>query len=90
MQLFFNSNITSETTQFIFEKEESRHIIRVLRKKEGDVLHITNGKGYLFYAEITIANDKKCVVNVIKVEKKKIIEHIIYMLQLHLLKITIV
>lgn len=71
MQLFFNPNITSATTQIIFDKEESRHIIRVLRKKEGDILHITNGNGYLFSAEITIPNDKKCVARIVKYQEKK-------------------
>lgn len=70
MQLFFNQNITTETKQITFEKEESRHIVRVLRKKEGDVLHITNGKGFLFSVEISIANDKRCLATIIKQEEK--------------------
>jgi len=70
MQLFFNPNITTETEQITFEKEESRHIVRVLRKKEGDVLHITNGKGFLFSVEISIANDKRCLAAIIKQEEK--------------------
>lgn len=70
MQLFFNPNITKETEQIIFEKEESRHIVRVLRKKEGDILHITNGKGFLFSVKISIASDKKCLALVVKKEEK--------------------
>ena len=70
MQLFYNSNISNEIKQITFEKDESRHIVRVLRKKEGDILHITNGKGSLFYAEIVIANDKKCLANIVKSEEK--------------------
>ncbi len=70
MQLFYNSELDLQTKQMTFDKEESRHIIRVLRKKEGDILTITNGKGYLFYAEIMIANDKKCVASITKVEEK--------------------
>ena len=65
MQLFFNSNITKNTQQVTFDKEESRHIVRVLRKKEGDILYITNGSNFLFDVEIIIANDKKCVTKVI-------------------------
>lgn len=61
MQLFYNPNINTDTQQILFDKDESRHIVRVLRKKEGDILHITNGVGYLFTAEISIPNDKKCV-----------------------------
>jgi 16S rRNA (uracil1498-N3)-methyltransferase len=65
MQLFYNPNITESTTQFSFEKEESKHIVKVLRKNIGDTLHITNGNGWLFTAEVAIPNINKCVVTVI-------------------------
>jgi len=71
MQLFFNPDLSDKTTSFTFNKEESRHIIRVLRKKVGDDLQITNGKGLLFVARITSATDKKCSVNIERVEKKQ-------------------
>jgi 16S rRNA (uracil1498-N3)-methyltransferase len=64
MQLFYNPDITPGTTLFLFDKEESRHIVKVLRKKEGDFIQITNGKGTLFTAEITFANEKKCEVTI--------------------------
>ncbi len=70
MQLFYNPNIDIDTTEFTFNKEESRHIIRVLRKKEGDSLHLTNGKGFLFLAKILNASDKKCTINMISFEEK--------------------
>jgi 16S rRNA (uracil1498-N3)-methyltransferase len=70
MQLFFNAEINTETQQFTFDKVESRHIVRVLRKKQGDTLFITNGLGKLFTSEIIIANDKKCLVNIISSEEK--------------------
>ncbi|CAL2091541.1 16S rRNA (uracil(1498)-N(3))-methyltransferase [Tenacibaculum sp. 190524A02b] len=70
MQLFYNSQISENTEHFTFDKEESRHIVRVLRKKEGDTLFITNGNNLLFKVAITIANDKKCMVNVVSIEKK--------------------
>jgi len=65
MQLFFNPDITTKTTQFSFNKEESKHIVKVLRKKTGDQLYITNGKGYLFTSEIIIADKKKCTVLIV-------------------------
>ncbi|WP_299665181.1 16S rRNA (uracil(1498)-N(3))-methyltransferase [uncultured Polaribacter sp.] len=72
MQLFYNSEISTETQQITFDKIESRHIVRVLRKKENDILKITNGKGFLFDAEILIASDKKCIATIIAtVEKPK-------------------
>ncbi|WP_299012347.1 16S rRNA (uracil(1498)-N(3))-methyltransferase [uncultured Polaribacter sp.] len=70
MQLFYNSELSKETQQITFDKIESKHIVRVLRKKEGDILKITNGKGFLFAAEISFANDKRCAANIIKVEEK--------------------
>ena len=70
MQLFYNSEITTETKQITFDKIESKHIVRVLRKKENDVLKITNGKGFLFDVKITFANDKRCKAEIIKCEEK--------------------
>ena len=48
-----------------FRPKESKHIIKVLRKKEGDILNITNGKGMLFEAEILSADPKKCKAQII-------------------------
>ncbi|WP_242204448.1 16S rRNA (uracil(1498)-N(3))-methyltransferase [Aestuariivivens insulae] len=64
MQLFYNPDINEQTIEFAFSKEESRHITKVLRKNTGDTLHITNGNGWLFTAEILIADIKKCVAKV--------------------------
>lgn len=64
MQLFYNPEINEHTTQFSFSKEESKHIVKVLRKQIGDTMHITNGKGWLFEAEITIAGLKNCMVTI--------------------------
>lgn len=65
MQLFYNSDIDESTTQISFSKDESKHIVKVLRKNSGDQLQITNGKGWLFIAEITNADIKNCVASII-------------------------
>ena len=70
MQLFYNSNIDTSTSQLIFDKIESRHIVRVLRKNENDILNITNGKGFLFDAKIIVASDKKCIAKIISYQEK--------------------
>lgn len=69
MQLFYNPNIDETTQEFSFDKEESKHIIKVLRKKDSDILHVTNGLGYLFETEITLASDNKCTVKIISFKK---------------------
>ncbi|MBS7786799.1 16S rRNA (uracil(1498)-N(3))-methyltransferase [Flavobacterium sp. CYK-55] len=68
MQLFYNPAIGQDQEGFSFDKEESRHIVKVLRKKEGDKLYVTNGLGELFETEITLATDHKCQVKIIRVE----------------------
>jgi 16S rRNA (uracil1498-N3)-methyltransferase len=71
MQLFYNPNINETTEYFSFDKEESKHIIKVLRKKDTDILFVTNGLGFLFKTEITLASDSKCTVQIISFEKKE-------------------
>ncbi|AWG22254.1 16S rRNA (uracil(1498)-N(3))-methyltransferase [Flavobacterium faecale] len=70
MQLFYNSDLTQTTENFSFDKEESRHIIKVLRKRDGDVLQVTNGKGLLFETKITLASDSKCTVEIVSCTHK--------------------
>ena len=65
MQLFYNPEINEETSQISFTKDESRHIVKVLRKSNGDHLQITNGKGWLFIAEITSADLKNCMATIL-------------------------
>ena len=68
MQLFYNPEIQPNAFSFIFDKEESRHIVKVLRKTEGSTIHISNGSGYLFTSEIIFASEKKCEVKIVKEE----------------------
>ncbi len=65
MQLFYSPDITEATEQFSFDKEESKHITKVLRKKPGDVLTLTNGKGWKFTVKIINTDFKNCLVSVI-------------------------
>ena len=79
MQLFYNPNISKTTKEVTFDKEESRHIVKVLRMKEGDAFKITNGKGSFFDAEITSANPKGCLVKILSEETQQPLPY-----QLHL------
>jgi len=71
VQLFFNPDIQPNHKDFTFDKTESKHIVRVLRKSEGDLLNITNGNGLLFKAIISVASDKKCLVQITDVIEKE-------------------
>ena len=70
MQLFFNPDISINDKIVSFPRDESKHIIKVLRKNEGDILNITNGKGLLFQAEIIHADVKQCVATILSKEEQ--------------------
>ncbi|MDP2088941.1 MAG: 16S rRNA (uracil(1498)-N(3))-methyltransferase [Flavobacteriaceae bacterium] len=70
MQLFYDPTLSIDTKEFRFDKTESKHIVRVLRKKEGDILHITNGNGMLFSGRISSALASHCIVQIELVEQK--------------------
>ncbi|WP_159780200.1 16S rRNA (uracil(1498)-N(3))-methyltransferase [Flavobacterium sp. 9AF] len=79
MQLFYNPNIKEKDKTFAFDKEESKHIVKVLRKKEGDKIHLSNGEGNYFLGEIILASDKKCEIKIIEtkcIEPKRYRIHI--------------
>ncbi len=73
MQLFYNLDLNEHTNEISFSKEESKHISKVLRKKEGDSLYITNGKGWLFIATIISVSFKACTAKIVSktFQKKK-------------------
>lgn len=71
MQLFYSPSIHKEQTTFTFDKDESKHIIRVLRKKEGDILFVTNGNGTLFETKITLASDRSCLTEIVQYTDKE-------------------
>ena len=69
MQLFYNPNISETTGEISFDKDESRHIVKVLRMGIGDAMKITNGKGSFFDAEIVLASPKECIAKILNEEK---------------------
>ena len=68
MQLFYLEN---PKDQIILSAEESKHATKVLRKKEGDILDFTDGKGYFYKAKITVADTRKCRLEIISSEQKE-------------------
>lgn len=79
MQLFYNPSISETEKSFVFDKEESKHIVKVLRKKESDILFVTNGLGYLFKTEIALASDSKCTVNILSFEKQEPSKYLLHL-----------
>lgn len=71
MQLFYQPSVLDTDKTFYFDKEESKHIVKVLRKNEGDVLQVTNGFGILFTTKIINASPSKCEVEIISTFSEK-------------------
>lgn len=63
MQLFYAPDITPPL--YTFDEQESGHCVRVLRLGEGDLLHLTDGRGMLYEAEVVEAHPKRCTVRVV-------------------------
>lgn len=70
MQLFYNPLISNTSTQIAFDKDESKHIVKVLRKNIGGTLHLTNGNGWLFTASIVHADSKHCLASIIEKQEQ--------------------
>lgn len=62
MQLFYSDILTGEV--FTFDENESKHIIKVLRHKQGDVIHVTDGAGKLYKAGIVNDDPRKCMAEI--------------------------
>jgi 16S rRNA (uracil1498-N3)-methyltransferase len=61
VNLFYSKDITPEGFCTL-DPEESRHAVRVLRLREGDTIHVTDGRGNLYRCEILQASDKACTL----------------------------
>ncbi len=70
MLLFFDDHITAEDQNFTFDRSESKHISRVLRKETGAIVTLTNGKGLEWSGKIILISPQK-----VEAEKLTIIQH---------------
>ncbi len=64
MQLFYTPNIALPLYEL--PEEESAHSVRVLRLSRGDMIHMTDGRGNLYRAEIVTADPKRTTVRVVE------------------------
>jgi len=62
---FYINDYSALQKEILLDEDTSKHIIRVLRMKEGEKLNLTDGKGNLLTAEIFDDNKKHCLVKII-------------------------
>lgn len=60
MQVFYLPQLEPDQTQVSFPEEESRHLNKVLRKKTGDLVQATNGRGLLATLQLESVMPKSC------------------------------
>lgn len=68
MQLFYIPDITGNSVTL--DETESKHAVKVLRMREGDRLQLIDGKGGFYEAEISNLHPKKCVLSILKTQKR--------------------
>lgn len=66
MQVFYASEISKKTA--LLTEDESKHALRVLRKKIGDELKCTNGKGHMAIGVIKDTSGKQCLIELTTLE----------------------
>lgn len=69
MNLFYQPRI-SEGIHHL-DDEESRHCVKVLRKNSGDIIKITDGKGFYYDALITKADARQCEFSIQKTTQEQ-------------------
>tara|TARA_B100002052_G_scaffold23496_1_gene18321 strand:- start:1196 stop:1891 length:696 start_codon:yes stop_codon:yes gene_type:complete len=68
MELFYNKHINKKTLEFQLDGIENNHIIKVLRKKEGDIITFTNGKNLKFKVKIIKLSRKSSLFKILSTE----------------------
>ena len=66
MLLFYTPRIIGEYAYF--EIDETRHLTQVLRRKIGDTVHLTDGKGRGYVAQISEITKKECIAHIVSSE----------------------
>ena len=68
MNLFYQPQLPDGV--FYLDAEESRHCVKALRKKPGDSINITDGKGSFYTAIITEPDPRQCNFRITEIRKE--------------------
>ena len=59
MELFYNENLCLNDESLNLGPDESRHLSKVLRKKVGEKIRVTNGHGLEWSGELIITDSRE-------------------------------
>ena len=68
MHVFYTPDIQNRAE---LPAEEAAHAVRVLRLQAGDEVTLTDGKGNFYRAEISVASNKRCLVNILETQPQE-------------------
>lgn len=71
LPFFYIDEYVPSTKEIVLDEDTSRHVIQVLRMKQGELLNLTDGKGNLLTTAIIDDHKKHCVA---KVQETKYME----------------
>lgn len=69
MQLFYQPEISKGV--LYLDQEESRHCVKVLRKKEGDKITVVDGDGSFYEVAIVAADPRKCTFAILSIHQEE-------------------
>ncbi len=69
MLLFYDTQITAATQEFTFDRAESKHLTKVLRKEVGTEITLTDGKGLQWTGKLSLVSPQKVCAE--KIEAKQ-------------------
>ena len=61
---FYEPTIQESNHPFVLSDSTSKHCVQVLRMRAGDQIHLTDGRGRLFFAKIISADKQKSIVQI--------------------------
>lgn len=61
---FFEEALAAGVPQYELSEESRKHVVQVLRMREGETIQLTDGKGHLHTAVIRVADKKQCLVHI--------------------------
>lgn len=64
---FYEPTIQESKQPFVLSDSTSKHCVQVLRMREGAAIHLTDGRGNLFFAKIISADKQKSVAQIEKI-----------------------
>jgi len=70
MQLFYCPEVFEGSS--CLSKEESKHCVKILRKQEGDTIHLIDGLGTFYKVKITLASPKQVLFKIEKTWKEEL------------------